>query len=218
VFEQLNETRDMKNLHVLLLEEDHFLFPDSIHVLRKLSEKILSDIDVVSLAHFEKLKQNLDPARLNRYSKAIWHTSMHNTGLLLSRRQFKQIKDCSNAFCTYDDYNWDWTLQQISQTCFNLPLVAIYPVFSRVIHIGTCGTHHKGKNCDPKESVDKLVLMYANKADAFYADKFELQGVNTAIRKIRKSNGGWSDPRDIQLCKSFFYSQAQSNFNLDIKV
>ena len=38
-FEQLNETRSLKNLHVLLLEEDHYLMPDSIHVLRKLSEK-----------------------------------------------------------------------------------------------------------------------------------------------------------------------------------
>ena len=39
VFEKLNETKHLENLHVLLLEEDYYLMPDSIHVLRKLSEK-----------------------------------------------------------------------------------------------------------------------------------------------------------------------------------
>ena len=39
VFEKLNETKNLENLHVLLLEEDYYLMPDSIHVLRKLSEK-----------------------------------------------------------------------------------------------------------------------------------------------------------------------------------
>jgi hypothetical protein len=39
VFEMFNETKNIDNLHVLLLEEDYYLMPDSIHVLRKLSEK-----------------------------------------------------------------------------------------------------------------------------------------------------------------------------------
>ena len=46
VFEKLKVTKQLNNLQILLLEEDYYLFPDSIHVLRKLSEKILSDIDV----------------------------------------------------------------------------------------------------------------------------------------------------------------------------
>jgi alpha-1,6-mannosyl-glycoprotein beta-1,2-N-acetylglucosaminyltransferase len=71
-----------------------------------------------------------------KYAKAIWHTSNHNTGLMLGRAQWTMLKKCLNAFCTYDDYNWDWTLQYISQTCFKLPLVSIYPSSSRVIHIG----------------------------------------------------------------------------------
>lgn len=93
----MNETRNLNNLQVLLLEEDYFLFPDAIHVLRKLSEKILSDIDVVSLALFDKLKQNLVMKNFNKYSKAIWHTSSHNTGLMIGRAQWKMIKDCLNV-------------------------------------------------------------------------------------------------------------------------
>lgn len=202
-FEQLNETRDLNNLHVLLLEEDYFLFPDAIHTLRKLSERILSDIDVVSLAVFEKNKQNLDMKNFNRYSKAIWHSSTHNTGLMLSRAQWKMLKDCLNAFCTYDDYNWDWTLQWISQHCFKLPLVSIYPDLSRVVHVGECGIHHKGKNCDPKEKINLLKDNFKKNFKYFFPSSFNIGRVNTAIKIVKKSNGGWSDPRDHELCKSF---------------
>ena len=73
------------------------MFPDAIHTLRKLSEKCLSDIDVVSLAVFDKQKQNLDIKLVKRYSKAIWHSSAHNTGLMIGRAQWKMIKDCLNV-------------------------------------------------------------------------------------------------------------------------
>jgi len=65
VFEKLAVVKEIENLQILLLEEDYYLMPDSIHVLRKLSEKILSDIDVVSLAHIEKLVQNLSFDKLD---------------------------------------------------------------------------------------------------------------------------------------------------------
>ena len=97
--------------------------------------------------------------------------------------------------------------------------MAIYPVFSRVIHIGTCGLHHKGKNCDPKDNVDKLVSMFAEKPSAFFPKSFELSGIYTGIRTPKKSNGGWSDPRDIQLCKQFFYSTNSTSYvNLNIRI
>ncbi len=60
VFEKLNATGELNDLQVLLLEEDHYLMPDAIHILRKLSEKILSDIDVVSLGFINKLVQDLN--------------------------------------------------------------------------------------------------------------------------------------------------------------
>ena len=98
VFEKLYETKSLTNLHVLLLEDDYYLMPDSIHVLRKLSEFIMSDIDVVSLGIFEKRhKQLTDMNSLNFYSKSIWHSSNHNTGLLIARTQWKMLKACSNV-------------------------------------------------------------------------------------------------------------------------
>lgn len=203
VFEKLIQTKDLENLKVLLLEEDYYLMPDSLYVIEKLSEKIQSDVDVVSLAYLNKLVQNLEFKNLNLYNKGMWLTSHHNTGLILARTQWKMIKNCLNAFCVYDDYNWDWTLQHLSQTCFPLPWVSIYPQSSRVIHIGQCGTHYKSKNCDPKNTILSLEKSFNDKKKDFFPENFKLDKINTAIIKIRNSNGGWSDPRDHQLCKSF---------------
>lgn len=91
MFEHLRVVKNVKNLNVLLLEEDYYLLPDSIHVLRKLTQKydlelfpilnlilnlkfwisikynrILSDIDVVSLAVFERAKQNMQMVSLDQ--------------------------------------------------------------------------------------------------------------------------------------------------------
>jgi alpha-1,6-mannosyl-glycoprotein beta-1,2-N-acetylglucosaminyltransferase len=38
VFEKLNITKTLENLYVLLLEEDHYLMPDALHVLRQLTQ------------------------------------------------------------------------------------------------------------------------------------------------------------------------------------
>jgi hypothetical protein len=42
MFETLKETNQIKNLQILLIEEDHFLVPDAIFMLRKLNEKYIA--------------------------------------------------------------------------------------------------------------------------------------------------------------------------------
>lgn len=42
MFETLKETKQIKNLQILLIEEDHFLVPDAIFMLRKLNEKYMA--------------------------------------------------------------------------------------------------------------------------------------------------------------------------------
>ena len=39
VFDGLQYTRDIKDLKLLLIEDDHYLMPDSIHMIRQLSKK-----------------------------------------------------------------------------------------------------------------------------------------------------------------------------------
>lgn len=119
VFEKLKVTKQLNNLQILLLEEDYYLFPDSIHVLRKLSEKILSDIDVVSLAVFEKLKQNLNMKNFNKYSKAYWHSQSHNTGLMIGRKQWQMVKECLSVSRLYYQLNGSLSSRN-SKDCLRL--------------------------------------------------------------------------------------------------
>lgn len=73
------------------------------------------------------------------------------------------------------------------------------------------GIHHKGMSCDPKESVNTIEMAYTSKKDEFFPDQIELESVNTGIKRAKVSNGGWSDPRDHQLCKSFFFFSQLNN-------
>merc|ERR1719219_218509 len=73
----------------------------------------------------------------------------------LNRRTFDKIYNCRKSFCIYDDYNWDWTLQQMIKACMGefKTLVSVAP---RVFHVGACtgpegGTHIAKKDrkaCD----------------------------------------------------------------------
>jgi alpha-1,6-mannosyl-glycoprotein beta-1,2-N-acetylglucosaminyltransferase len=71
------------------------------------------------------------------------------------------------------------------------------------VHIGECGTHHKGKNCDPKEKIKNLKNDFDKNLAKYFPENFDIGKINTAIRKVKKSNGGWSDKRDHSLCRSF---------------
>lgn len=66
----------------------------------------------------------------------MWISSKHNMGMALNGDTWKNIKDCAVHFCNYDDYNWDWSLQHLSQQCLEQKLFAIVVKGPRVFHIG----------------------------------------------------------------------------------
>ena len=89
----MNETKNIDNLQILLLEDDYYLFPDAIHTLRKLSEKISNDYNVISLGFNQKYKY-VETYLSELYFIANFNSGYHNTGLVLNRFQWKMIKDC----------------------------------------------------------------------------------------------------------------------------
>lgn len=46
-----------------------------------------------------------------------WISSKHNMGMAFNRVTWNKLRKCAAQFCSYDDYNWDWSLQYIAQTC-----------------------------------------------------------------------------------------------------
>lgn len=136
-----------------------------------------------------------------------WISSRHNMGLVFNKSTWNSImSDCYDAFCTYDDYNWDWSLQHVSLKCNKLPLKTMVVSAPRVFHVGECGVHHKKANCYKNTIVNKVIhLLSASKS---YLFPRKLTKINTIKRnfKMPKVNGGWSDIRDHQLCRNHFQS------------
>nr|XP_046489516.1 alpha-1,6-mannosyl-glycoprotein 2-beta-N-acetylglucosaminyltransferase isoform X4 [Neodiprion pinetum] len=93
------------------------------------------------------------PNLYNHYQKAEvtpWISSKHNMGMAFNRITWNKLTDCASKFCSYDDYNWDWSLQHIAQGCIpssqgsgglshiQSGLIAMVMKAPRIFHIGEC--------------------------------------------------------------------------------
>ena len=66
-----------------------------------------------------------------------WFGSKHNMGMAFNRSTWRALLSCAELFCSFDDYNWDWSLQYLSQTsCGGHKLRAMLIKAPRVFHIG----------------------------------------------------------------------------------
>lgn len=65
-----------------------------------------------------------------------WISSKHNMGMAFNRSTWMEIVDCSTYFCKYDDYNWDWSLQHVSQHCMHNKLHVMVSRAPRIFHTG----------------------------------------------------------------------------------
>ncbi|XP_020293474.1 alpha-1,6-mannosyl-glycoprotein 2-beta-N-acetylglucosaminyltransferase isoform X1 [Pseudomyrmex gracilis] len=156
------------------------------------------------------------PSLYNHYQKAEvtpWISSKHNMGMAFNRVTWNKLRKCAAQFCSYDDYNWDWSLQYIAQTC--LPpsrgagiapraesgLITMTMRAPRVFHIGECGVHHKKDNCESTAVIAKVQNVLKSARNHLFPSQLTLTIAGTAKKtKLRKGNGGWGDVRDHQLC------------------
>uniref|UniRef100_A0A182PLF8 Alpha-1,6-mannosyl-glycoprotein 2-beta-N-acetylglucosaminyltransferase n=1 Tax=Anopheles epiroticus TaxID=199890 RepID=A0A182PLF8_9DIPT len=132
-----------------------------------------------------------------------WISSKHNMGMAFNRTTWYDIVRCARHFCEYDDYNWDWSLQHVSQQCLKQKLHVMVVKGPRVFHIGECGVHHKKSNCESNQVISKVqqVLKVARGAQQLFPRSISLTQTSVIKKtKLRKGNGGWGDQRDHQLC------------------
>ena len=66
----------------------------------------------------------------------MWDVSKYNMGFVLNRKAYNAIKNCSKAFCNFDDYNWDWTLVELVRNCAKHKLNMWKMKMTRVFHYG----------------------------------------------------------------------------------
>jgi len=199
-FDGLEATRDHSGPFIFL-EEDYLVAPDFLHVLKLLQagqDSACSHCNILSLGTYSKTYNFAGDSGKAQISQ--WVSSRHNMGMVITRRLWNQIKLCADKFCTFDDYNWDWSLQNISNTCMQHKLFTIMVSAPRVFHIGECGVHHKKKDCSSQAVLDKVRKTLETAKPNLFPTSITVTTSEQKIGKPPKPNGGWGDVRDHHLC------------------
>ncbi|XP_034112769.1 alpha-1,6-mannosyl-glycoprotein 2-beta-N-acetylglucosaminyltransferase isoform X2 [Drosophila sulfurigaster albostrigata] len=203
VFNELEVTRFHTGL-VLFLEEDHYVAEDFLYLLAMMQQRtkdLCPQCNILSLGTY--LKTFNYYTYHSKVEAMPWISSKHNMGFAFNRTTWRSIRRCAQHFCSYDDYNWDWSLQHVSQQCLQRKLHAMIVKGPRVFHIGECGVHHKNKNCESNQVISKVqhVLRIARNSHQLFPRSI-MMTVPSLLKKskLRKGNGGWGDLRDHELC------------------
>ncbi|CAD5216921.1 unnamed protein product [Bursaphelenchus okinawaensis] len=198
VFDGIVKKYNLDEKYVMLLEEDHYVAPDVLYVLEKMIEHKEQDCEkceVLCLGFYLK-NYNRYNSDIDKLSVQKWFSSKHNMGMAINLRTWTKVRECSQFFCTYDDYNWDWSMLQVSLKCLKEPFYTIVAKSPRVIHVGDCGVHtHK---CNIRSSLDNALDLF--KRDIFFPQTLSRSEVLKRSLKPSKPNGGWGDKRDHELC------------------
>ncbi|CAH1730639.1 unnamed protein product [Chironomus riparius] len=204
IFDELNVTRSLSDMQLLLLEEDYMIAPDFLHILsqmQSLSKRKCSYCNILSLGTYIE-STNYDS--YNKVEISPWLTSKHNMGMSLNRTTWNDIKSCAKYFCSYDEYNYDWSLQNVNYNCLTNKLFAMIIKSPRVFHIGECGMHHNSENCDPSQAINRIQFVIENAmlSKKFYPKRLKVTKMYDEYesKDNLKPNGGFADLRDQVLC------------------
>ncbi|XP_063146645.1 alpha-1,6-mannosyl-glycoprotein 2-beta-N-acetylglucosaminyltransferase [Candoia aspera] len=204
VWERVRALREHPGL-VVFLEEDHYLAPDFYHVLQRLwalQQHDCPECQLLSLGTYATVRGSF-AGRADKVELKTWKSTEHNMGMAFTRDTYQQLIACTDAFCTYDDYNWDWTLQYLTVGCLPHFWKVLVPEVPRIFHTGDCGMHHK-KSCQPSVQSAKIdSLLNSNQQYLFPGTLTISKRYSVTPLSPHVKNGGWGDIRDHELCKSY---------------
>ncbi|MGH0186640.1 UNVERIFIED_CONTAM: hypothetical protein FKN15_021967 [Acipenser sinensis] len=202
VWERVKALKDHSGL-VLLIEEDHYLSPDFYHLLKKmwsLKNEQCHDCDVFSLGTYSHAGFS---NKADKVEVKAWKSTEHNMGMALSRETYQKLMQCTDTFCSYDDYNWDWSLQYVTVACLQRFWKVMVSEAPRIFHAGDCGMHHK-ETCMPQTQKTKIMSILQSHSNQLFPETLLItkrQPVAAVSPHVK--NGGWGDIRDHELCKSY---------------
>nr|XP_019947035.1 PREDICTED: alpha-1,6-mannosyl-glycoprotein 2-beta-N-acetylglucosaminyltransferase-like [Paralichthys olivaceus]XP_019947036.1 PREDICTED: alpha-1,6-mannosyl-glycoprotein 2-beta-N-acetylglucosaminyltransferase-like [Paralichthys olivaceus] len=188
---------------VVFLEEDNYILPDFFSFYKSMVEfrkNSCPDCDMLALGNHNGMTDFVKLS--NKVLTTGWMSTKHNIGMALSREVYYKLMGCSHVFCTYDDYNWDWTLQHLSGTCIPKPLKVLVAQGSRVLHTGDCGLHQK-EDCRPELASQMAEEGLQSAKHGLFPSSLVLTGAEAAVHKAHVKNGGWGDTRDHILCNNY---------------
>lgn len=210
VWDRVRAMKEHKGL-VLMIEEDHFLSPDFVHVLKlmaTLKKEQCPDCDILSMGSYSHIGYS---SKANKVEVKAWKSTEHNMGMALDRDTYQKLIRCTDTFCTYDDYNWDWSLQHLTVTCLPTYWKVMVSEAPRIFHAGDCGMHHKKTVCMPASQKIKIENILQSSGNQLFpktlliTKRLPAPGAGGVVPHVK--NGGWGDIRDHELCKSYLRLQ-----------
>ncbi len=189
---------------VVFLEEDYYLAPDALHTLDALRSQKPQKCNLIVLGH-DTIDLTAYAANLKTFSQVmteVWISSQHFRGMALTERNMRQVLSCAEAFCRFDDYNYDWALMNSNLQCFDQPWYLIRPVLPRVLHVGTCGFHRKLAVTEHCHSAATQIKTFFEKHENLMFPNFKFDNLlrGTRYAPVPTGYGGWGDIRDQDLC------------------
>ncbi|KAG5675235.1 hypothetical protein PVAND_005156 [Polypedilum vanderplanki] len=212
IFDELNVTKEL-DIRLLLLEEDHFVAEDFLYIYKEMQKQISFECPKCNIIALGTYEEKLNENTYNKIEISPWTTNIHNMGMALNKTTWKAVKNCAEYFCTYDEYNYDFSLQNINIRCLKDKLFTALIRGPRIFHTGECGVHHIHKNCNVNKKIDEinLNLSEAKKHRLLYPEDLEISSVDLKHPVlILTNNGGWADKRDHCLCMQMTWNKVNS--------
>jgi hypothetical protein len=190
-------------MRLLLLEEDYYVASDFIHMYKLIQRQLPHECPKCNIIALGTYLTRLDESTYNKVDISPWITNKHNMAMSFNRTTWANVRNCAEHFCQYDEYNYDFSLQNINRKCLKNKLFVGVLNGPRVFHVGECGIHHQQSNCD----VDKIIseinsnLNLSTRQRLLYPEDLEIESVDlrNPISPLI-NNGGWMDIRDHCLC------------------
>ncbi|VDM61899.1 unnamed protein product [Angiostrongylus costaricensis] len=177
VFDGVFDRYGLSNAWVLLLEEDHYVVPDALYILTDIirnRQKYCENCEIIALGSYLQSFSQYGSTIANLGAHP-WYSSRHNMGMAFRRESWLKVKNCSELFCKYDDYNWDWSLMQVVAKCLPKPFRVVFTKSPRVIHIGDCGLHtHR---CNAHNTYMSILSIMAKHADLLFPSRLTVTDV-----------------------------------------
>uniref|UniRef100_A0A340TZT3 Alpha-1,6-mannosyl-glycoprotein 2-beta-N-acetylglucosaminyltransferase n=1 Tax=Glossina morsitans morsitans TaxID=37546 RepID=A0A340TZT3_GLOMM len=205
VFDQLHATKFFTGL-VLFLEEDNYVAQDFIYVLTlmyKRIAKLCPQCNVLSIGPDTVISDyyEYNSTRSAEVEVMPWSGYATNMGFAFNRTTWNNIRRCAEYFCFENDYNWDVSLESLSNKCPHGQLLVMIVKEPRVFHLGRCGVHMKSKKCKSNETLLELqtALRVALRSGHLFPRKLNLTETKLAST-THLDDVAWDQKRDHQLC------------------
>ena len=120
----------------------------------------------------------------------------------MNRKIFKKVQENAAEFCTYDDYNWDWTMVYLQNKGL-LPRALMMPSKVLVKHIGFKEGMHSEHEAEEKYGgLDPPTSGRLSPPDTHFSSVRRFTGEAKPFMPVEHEYGfgGWGHPKDHEHC------------------